>query len=109
MNKAKQNPEPFMPSLGTETIQAEITSRFTLEELQSIFAAAQKAAWESLHSFYMTTQEAGAYLKLSPRWLEELRVIGGGPLYLKPGKRVLYRKDLLDEWAEAFERQSTAE
>jgi excisionase family DNA binding protein len=57
----------------------------------------------------MTTQEAGAYLKLSPRWLEELRVIGGGPLYLKPGKRVLYRKDLLDEWAEAFERQSTAE
>jgi hypothetical protein len=41
--------------------------------------------------------------------MEELRVIGGGPLYLKVGKRVLYRKDHLDEWVAAFERLSTAE
>jgi len=95
-----RNPEPILP---------DATFRLLPEEIQAIFAAAQKAAWEALQSFYMATQEAGTYTKLSPRWLEELRVLGGGPLYLKVGKRVLYRKDHLDEWLAAFQCQSTAE
>jgi len=110
MNKSKQDrPELKEPLQNPEHILPDMTSRLTPEEILAFLAAAQKAAWESLQNTYMTTQEAGAYLKLSPRWLEELRVIGGGPLYLKTGKRVVYRKDRLDGWAEGFERLSTAE
>ena len=55
------------------------------------------------------TNPAGAYLGISGRWLEKLRVIGGGPIYYKFGRRVLYRKEDLDAWAAARRRRSTSD
>jgi hypothetical protein len=87
----------------------DLTTRLTPEEIQAFFAVAQKAAQEAIKRAYLSTRDAGAYLSVSPRWLEELRVIGGGPLFLKLGRRVVYRMENLDEWAAGHERRNTAE
>jgi hypothetical protein len=61
----------------------------------------------------MTTVEAAAYLRVSPRTLEDKRVDGTGPRYFKvgPGKgaKVVYRPEDLDVWLEMFEYGSTSE
>ncbi len=44
------------------------------------------------------TKEAAAYMGLSPRTLEQLRLTGGGPKFLKIGSRVIYDLDLIDEY-----------
>ncbi len=55
---------------------------------------------------YLTPQEAAAYLRLSPRTLEEYRIKKIGPGYFRLGahKRasVLYRKQDLDAWMEGL-------
>ncbi|MFZ5615858.1 MAG: helix-turn-helix domain-containing protein [Pseudomonadota bacterium] len=48
----------------------------------------------------MTVDEAAAYLRLTPRALENFRQVGGGPIYRKHGGRVVYHKDELDAWSE---------
>lgn len=58
---------------------------------------------------YLTTKEAAAYIRLSPRTLEGFRCRGGGPLYILAGRRCLYRKEDLDEWALANRRRSTSD
>lgn len=50
-------------------------------------------------SIYCTNDEAAAFLKLSPRTLEKLRVIGGGPKFRKLGRRVVYAVADLECWA----------
>jgi excisionase family DNA binding protein len=50
---------------------------------------------------YLTNKEAAAFLRLSPRTLEKLRVEGGGPRFHKFGRRVLYAVDDLESWANA--------
>ena len=57
----------------------------------------------------MTTAEAAEYLRRSPRTLERGRVAGGGPKFLKPDGRVLYRPGDLDDWLEASVRRSTSD
>lgn len=49
---------------------------------------------------YLTNCEAAAYLRLSPRTLEKLRVLGGGPRFRKFGRRVLYAVTDLEGWAD---------
>ncbi len=39
---------------------------------------------------FLTTDEAAAFLRLSPRTLEKQRVLGGGPRFRKFGARVVY-------------------
>lgn len=58
---------------------------------------------------YFSTAQAGAYLNLSPRTLEKLRIIGGGPAFLKLGKRVVYALEDLQGWASARRRASTSD
>lgn len=59
---------------------------------------------------FLNTKQAAAFLGgLSPAWLEALRVKGGGPMYLKLGRRVVYRTQDLETWAEANRRSNTAE
>ncbi|MBO9642746.1 hypothetical protein ABIC63_002763 [Pseudacidovorax sp. 1753] len=60
-------------------------------------AATQPAhAAPSADAEFMTTAEAAALLRLSPRTLEKQRVLGGGPRFRKFGARVVYaRTDLL--------------
>ena len=57
----------------------------------------------------LDTDEAAAYLHLSPRTLERYRVTGEGPRFLKLGRRVLYRRGDLDTWIESRVRRSTSD
>lgn len=62
---------------------------------------------------YLTTTEAARFVRLSPRTLERLRVLGNGPPFLKAGRgkraRVLYRLTDLKAWLEGTAFQSTSE
>ncbi|HEU5117646.1 MAG TPA: helix-turn-helix domain-containing protein [Isosphaeraceae bacterium] len=57
---------------------------------------------------FLNTAEAAQFLGLSKSWLEVLRVKGGGPVFKKLGRRVIYRRDDLEAWAAAGTRYSTA-
>jgi hypothetical protein len=55
---------------------------------------------------FMRRRLAGQYLKAnygfgSPAWLAKLATVGGGPVFCKAGKTVLYRRTDLDSWAVA--------
>jgi hypothetical protein len=49
----------------------------------------------------MTTEQAGRYIGLDKRTLDNLRVSGGGPRYQKMGVHVYYTRAELDAWVEA--------
>lgn len=53
--------------------------------------------------------EAAKLLRLSTRTMERLRLIGGGPLYVKCGRSVRYREADLEEWIAARVVSSTSE
>ena len=50
---------------------------------------------------YLSTRKAAAFLGLSPRTMDRNRMGGEGPSYYRFGHRILYRRDDLEEWAEA--------
>lgn len=50
---------------------------------------------------FLTTDEAAALLRLSPRTLEKQRVLGGGPRFRKFGARVVYAAVDLRSWADS--------
>jgi predicted DNA-binding transcriptional regulator AlpA len=64
---------------------------------------------EGANPAYLNVTEAAAVLRLGVSTLNKLRVRGGGPSYLKLGRRVVYRTDDLTEWAGQKARQSTSE
>ncbi len=49
---------------------------------------------------YLDNREAAAFLRLSPRTLEKQRVTGGGPIYRKLGRRVVYAVADLEAWVD---------
>ena len=57
----------------------------------------------------LRTPEAASHLQMSYRTLERYRVTGEGPRYFKVGRRVLYRRSVLDEWLETRVRRSTSD
>jgi predicted DNA-binding transcriptional regulator AlpA len=58
---------------------------------------------------YLDTPTAATFLKLSQSTLTKRRLTGGGPRYLKLGRRVVYARRALEEWARAHERASTSD
>jgi predicted DNA-binding transcriptional regulator AlpA len=65
---------------------------------------------QSGKSPYLDQDQAAAFLGLSPSTLQKLRVVGGGPRYLKWGYRsVRYLAEDLVEWAESSSRISTSQ
>jgi len=58
---------------------------------------------------YHPTAYAAAYLGLSKRYLEALRLSGGGPEFVTFGKAVRYTLDALDAWATSRKRKSTSD
>lgn len=50
---------------------------------------------------YLTTEEAGREVRLSPRTLEKMRVQGDGPRFRKHGRNVVYARADLDAWSNA--------
>lgn len=57
----------------------------------------------------LNTPEAARYVRLSKPTLERLRISGGGPVFLKLGGAVRYRKTDLDAWLESRVTRSTSE
>lgn len=58
---------------------------------------------------FLTQTEAGDYLRLSPRTLQNMRVTGDGPVYRKHGRLVFYRMEDLIAWSEASKQESTSD
>lgn len=58
---------------------------------------------------YMSTREAAAFLRLSPRTLDRYRVSGDGPEFHKFGNRVRYARPDVEAWAAARRRRSTSD
>ncbi len=57
----------------------------------------------------LSTLAAAEYLGLSPATLETLRCRGGGPPFVKLGRRVVYRREDLEAWLAEGRRSSTSE
>lgn len=57
----------------------------------------------------LNQREASAWLKLSERTLERLRLTGDGPRFVKAGRRVLYRQEDLSAWIASHLRSNTSE
>ena len=57
----------------------------------------------------LTPREAAAYIRVSKSYLDKLRVYGGGPMFLRFGRKILYRKFELNRWAEQRCFGSTSE
>jgi predicted DNA-binding transcriptional regulator AlpA len=47
---------------------------------------------------YLDTGEAASFLKISASSLNKRRVSGDGPLFVKMGRTVRYRRSDLDDW-----------
>ena len=58
---------------------------------------------------FLSTKQAAAYVGLSPRTLEKMRVVGGGPMYRKHGRYVRYHIDDLSGWSSSNAHRSTSE
>jgi predicted DNA-binding transcriptional regulator AlpA len=63
----------------------------------------------AIPSRYLTNTEAADFLTLSPKTLNKLRVIGGGPRFRKLGRRVAYKLADLEEWATRRVCESTSD
>jgi hypothetical protein len=50
---------------------------------------------------FLTTEQAAAYLALSPRVLKKLRSMGEGPVFRRHSRFVQYHIDDLDRWSRA--------
>jgi predicted DNA-binding transcriptional regulator AlpA len=57
----------------------------------------------------MRTKEAAEYCQSSKSTFEKLRLTGGGPVYSKIGRRVVYRVEDLDAWLDENRRRSTSD
>lgn len=57
----------------------------------------------------LNAQDAAKELGLSPSTLAKMRIYGGGPNYLKLGRRVVYAPKDLAAWLDANRRVSTSD
>jgi excisionase family DNA binding protein len=48
----------------------------------------------------LTPPEAATYLRVSKSYLDKLRVYGGGPRFMRFGRKIRYRQSELNLWAE---------
>jgi Helix-turn-helix domain len=57
----------------------------------------------------MHTRDAAKHCGSSASTFEKLRLTGGGPVYSKIGRRVVYRVEDLDAWLDTNRRRSTSD
>lgn len=60
-----------------------------------------RAARAKKGSPFLSTEQAGFYLGLSPRKLQSMRAEPAGPRFRRHGRHVRYHIDDLDRWSEA--------
>ncbi len=58
---------------------------------------------------YLNDPQTADLLGVSPGWLRQLRLRGGGPQYAKLGRAVRYRVGDILAWANSHVRHSTSE
>ena len=58
---------------------------------------------------YLDVSETANFLKVSKSWLNQARLIGNGPLFLKVGRRILYCRSDLTSWVESRKFNSTSQ
>ena len=63
----------------------------------------------SINKGVCDTHGASRHLGLAEQTLRKLRVVGGGPRFVKLGRAVRYRLSDLDDWLEARLCDSTSE
>lgn len=56
----------------------------------------------------LSVQEAAYYLGLSKSFLDKRRLDGTGPAFLRLGRRVVYQRSDLDQWATSNRHQHAA-
>lgn len=56
-----------------------------------------------------TTDEAARFLRLQKQTLESWRLKGIGPVFVKLGRRVVYRREALERFMAERERRSTSD
>lgn len=76
---------------------------------QSLPTNTSKATRSTVQSPYMYTEAAAQFLGMGRRNLERLRVTGGGPKFVKIGRKCAYRREALEAWVESREFGSTSE
>ena len=57
----------------------------------------------------MRPDSAASYLSLSMQRLAKMRLYGGGPVFLRAGRSILYRREDLDKWLVSLSRLSTSD
>jgi excisionase family DNA binding protein len=57
----------------------------------------------------LTTDQLAALCGLSPRTLEKLRVTGGGPIFIRLGRAIRYRREDIEAWIRGHSRRNTSE
>jgi predicted DNA-binding transcriptional regulator AlpA len=57
----------------------------------------------------LKTPEAADYCGSSASTLEKLRIYGGGPMFAKLGRRIVYKVADLDAWLDQNRRRSTSD
>lgn len=58
---------------------------------------------------YLTEDEAAHLAKVSAKYLRKLRCVGGGPVYIKAGRRVVYDMADLTAWLDRQKVTSTSD
>ncbi len=57
----------------------------------------------------LSPKEAARALRLATASLAKMRCRGGGPDYLKLGRRIVYERSALDHWLDARRAKSTSD
>ena len=57
----------------------------------------------------LSNEEAALYVRRSPSFLNKRRCTGGGPTFVRIGRRIGYMIDDLDDWLLAQRRRSTSD
>ena len=61
-----------------------------------------------MNTHLLTQQRLSHLIDVSERTLERWRVEGSGPVFVKAGKKCLYRIEDINSWLEANRRTSTS-
>jgi predicted DNA-binding transcriptional regulator AlpA len=61
------------------------------------------------HMALLTTKQAAEHLLVAAGTLENWRTAGGGPKFVKLGRKVAYDTRDLDQWIEDHKQKSTAD
>ena len=71
--------------------------------------AALSRSSDGKDAVFLTPKQAAGYLRVSKSYLDKLRVYGGGPTFLRFGRKILYRSSELNLWAAERSFKSTSE